>query len=266
MNISIYQIEGELDTKRIKFCSYDDMIKYSGSERVDPTIYKKVFSGNVDCRTLDDVYSLFNTSSPLEYRGHSLSVSDIIQVKNDENIKYYYCDCFGFKEVEFNSSLVIRDENLIRAVLLEVGKDARVVEIENSLRHLQRCVGGYIETYKPYKDNVCILCNENAKLMTNFLPNRAIYIDGQAKPVDVIYGNFILCAVDGENFTSLTEEQTKRYVKLLLKPGHFTRALTGGFIPVLRDLTDVIESCNEIKDDHNKNSDIKKNKSDRYGR
>ena len=45
---------------------------------------------------LDDIYEMFNIHHPEDFRGHSLSVSDII-VKNNE---MFYVDSFGFAEIE----------------------------------------------------------------------------------------------------------------------------------------------------------------------
>lgn len=64
MKINIYQINHERDTHRVAFVDTKYLEKAQGASAIDSKIYDKVFSGNVDCKTLDDVYSRFNTDHP----------------------------------------------------------------------------------------------------------------------------------------------------------------------------------------------------------
>ena len=77
MRINIYQIDGDKDTNRVKFDSYHRTLENGG---INPSIYKCVFHGDVD-GNLEDVYTLFNLPDhPGTFQGHSLSLSDIIEV------------------------------------------------------------------------------------------------------------------------------------------------------------------------------------------
>lgn len=80
MKINIYQINHERDTHRVAFVDTKYLEKAQGNSAINSKIYDKVFSGNVDCKTLDDVYSRFNTDQPTGYRGRSLSISDVVEV------------------------------------------------------------------------------------------------------------------------------------------------------------------------------------------
>ena len=80
MNIRIYQINMERDLNRVAFCSHDQLEKYQGSSEIDSKIYDKVYEGAVEASGLEDVYRVFNLEHPSEYRGRSLSVSDIVEV------------------------------------------------------------------------------------------------------------------------------------------------------------------------------------------
>lgn len=83
MRINIYQIDSEKDTKRVKFEGYDLTNENGG---IDPAIYKCVFHGYVNAKTADDVYNIFNgfrESNIGTFQGHSLSVSDIVEVVDD---------------------------------------------------------------------------------------------------------------------------------------------------------------------------------------
>ena len=46
---------------------------------------------------LEAIYTAFNRNHPIGFRGHSLSVSDVVSL----NGEYYFCDSFGFKKIEF---------------------------------------------------------------------------------------------------------------------------------------------------------------------
>lgn len=77
-----------------KFMGYDFSMKHGGVER---KYYKTVFSGELAARDLEDVYLILNTNRPENYNGHSLSVSDVVEMDG----KKYFVDSFGFKEIEW---------------------------------------------------------------------------------------------------------------------------------------------------------------------
>ena len=45
------------------------------------------------------LYQKFNCARPLDYHGHSLSVSDVIMLNQDGKISAHYVDSIGFKEL-----------------------------------------------------------------------------------------------------------------------------------------------------------------------
>ena len=55
------------------------------------------FNGNQN-HTLNKLYEQFNINHPADFKGHSLSVSDIIALKVNGSVSSYYVDSFGFKE------------------------------------------------------------------------------------------------------------------------------------------------------------------------
>ena len=82
MRINVYQIDGE-DNARIKFENYKHTLELGG---VDPSKYKCVFHGYVNAKIADDVYNIFNgfrDSNIGTYQGHSLSVSDVVEIVDD---------------------------------------------------------------------------------------------------------------------------------------------------------------------------------------
>lgn len=100
MKIAIFQINFERDKYQVMFMSFEQMRHTTGSNMVQSKIYDKVFEGDVDCASLEDVFNTFNLNHPDEYAGRSLSVSDIVWIGNENT--FYFCDNFGWKEVEFD--------------------------------------------------------------------------------------------------------------------------------------------------------------------
>ena len=87
----------------------------------------------------------------------------------------------------------------MRVIYKEPGKEPRTMVIPNELKVLQDLVGGYIETLK-IADNVVMIFNEGGKLL-DLAPN--FFVGAIA---DVILGPVIIAGEDGEEFTSLSED------------------------------------------------------------
>ena len=189
MNIRIYQINTKRDPNRICFMDYEHLEQFQGSKEIDSKIYDKIYEADVDCKTLEDVYQLFNLSHPADYHGRSLSVSDIVEVCSSENVTpgFYFCDSFGFQEVQFDPSKTqeaVRGDR-IKVLLVQPDKYPKLIEIGNDLESMQKVVQGDIEEYMPFDDDVAIICNDEGKF-NGMRPNRAVYIDPQE--VEMTYG------------------------------------------------------------------------------
>jgi len=71
-------------------------------DKVHFEYYKKTYSGDIETKNtaiykiLDDIFRELNLNHPEDYKGHSLSVSDIVEI----NGKYYYCDAYGWEEIQ----------------------------------------------------------------------------------------------------------------------------------------------------------------------
>ena len=220
MKIAIYQINPDRDENNVAFLNYENLERFQGSAALRSEIYDKVFEGEVECGTLEEVYQMFNLDHPDGYRGRSLSVSDVVEVVGEEKSTFHFCDSIGFREVDFDPDMTEPlKEKKIKVVLCEPGKVARVAEIGTELSDLQRVVGGLIEPYYPFEEQVCIVCNDEGKLMG--LPlNRALR-DESGEAYDVIAGTFLVVSLGEEDFASLTPELAEKFEKQFHQPESF---------------------------------------------
>ena len=221
MKVKIYQVNTQRDKNKVKFLGLDQIRKYQGTENVDATLYDEVFSDDVACKNTEEVYALFNTDIPPLHRGYSLSVSDV--VKTEEGC--FYCDRVGFKQINFDEAATQKPANLLKVVYVEPGKPAYAAEIEDTLQAKQRAVGGMIELVNN-GDGTAIICNEEGKL--EGLPaNRRI-----EEISDVIVGNFFVVGLGKEDFRSLTDEETEKYIKRFESPEEIEQEEVEGSIAV----------------------------------
>lgn len=183
MKIRIYQINSERDVNRMMFMAHDRLEKFQGSAEVDSKIYDKIYDADVECNSLEGVYTMFNMERPADFKGHSLSVSDVVEVYESDTVQkgFYFCDSFGFKEISFDPNECEVSERAndsvkqkISVLLVEPHKYPKMIELEDSLEAMQALVGGDIEEYMPYEDEVAIICNDEGKMRGEVL-NRAIY-------------------------------------------------------------------------------------------
>ena len=109
MLVRIYQIVPELDKKRIMFCNLEFIKKAFNNIPSDE--YECVFSGELDVDNPEDTFFIFNTKHPSGYKGRSMSVSDVVEFEKEGKSTFYFCDSFGFKEIDFDKKKIV-SENL----------------------------------------------------------------------------------------------------------------------------------------------------------
>ena len=143
----IYQIRrgGELDAYR--FMNYD----YLQSKGVTPerggydAIYTGGFMDYGNARTnLDMIYQRFNVDHPADFKGHSLSVSDIVALKKDGVVSCHYVDSIGFRELPNflkpenylkNAEMVMEDDyGMIDGIINNGPKQPTVTELEEQVK------------------------------------------------------------------------------------------------------------------------------------
>lgn len=212
MEIRIFQIDRDKDSKHLSFKSYAETMQKGG---VDASIYHQVYGGTVNCSSLEDVFALCNSGHPPGYYGHSLSVSDVIEVCSGDQKGFYFCDSFGFKQIGFDIGQTDHDK-MLRALIVECGKEPYVGEIQDCLKAKQSVVGGLIEPiYFDRTDRALVYCDEEF-LLKGCEPNRYV---GDC----LVHSTFMIIG-NGQNEygegieVSLTDEQIEKYAEQFRYP------------------------------------------------
>ena len=95
---SIYQIKGGDGTRDLRFEPYDRL--QAAGNVVDRANYELVYSAPLAPGTsLEDIYTRFNIDHPKDFKGHSLSVSDVVVLHQDGQDAAHFVDSVGFREV-----------------------------------------------------------------------------------------------------------------------------------------------------------------------
>ena len=101
---AIYQLD---DGHELINLRYESLNNIGGIENVDKNNYRMVYHDTIDTggidteddayETLNQIFEQFNAENPSDFKGHSLSVSDIIVLKNNDELSAFYVDRFGFE-------------------------------------------------------------------------------------------------------------------------------------------------------------------------
>lgn len=99
-NVRIWQLNPDSDI-RMKFIGLEEVKKQFGQP--DPAHYRIAYDGQLGTNDLEAIYERCNINHPPGYNGHSLSMSDVVELYDGMGSEYHYCDQFGFKQIEFES-------------------------------------------------------------------------------------------------------------------------------------------------------------------
>ena len=99
---AIYQLKNDDAVAELRFMN-SDHLKVKG---VEPQYenYELVYTGALtqdgsQIEKLEDLYRIFNIEHPQDFTGHSLSISDIVALKQAGVVSYHYVDSIGYKEL-----------------------------------------------------------------------------------------------------------------------------------------------------------------------
>ena len=124
-SFSIYQLRNEDSTRDYRFEPFDRL--RAAGRTVDKANYTEAYAAPLAAgTTLEDIYRTFNVDHPADFKGHSLSVSDVVVLHQNGQDTAHYCDSVGFQQVpEFLRENPLRtaelsteqNENMIDGVL-----------------------------------------------------------------------------------------------------------------------------------------------------
>ena len=101
-SFKIYQLNDSKEARNYKYMGYD-FLQENGLA-LSLNLYNEVYAGTINGRSewydnteelCDEIFHKFNMEHPADFKGHSLSTSDIVEVDG----KYYYCDDYGWVKV-----------------------------------------------------------------------------------------------------------------------------------------------------------------------
>lgn len=205
MNIRIFQLKDDADNK---FMSYDFTSEHGGMNSEN---YKQIWGGPMAAAGLEDIFKKCNTGeNPLGYCGHSLSISDIVEICDGTDKGFYYVDSFGFKALDDFDIDKTDHSEMYKVLILENDKMPYTAEVRHELHAMQHIVGGYIEPV--YFDDSSAMCWCNEEFLFNgSKPNRII-------------GNTLVhgpCFISGDGYDangerewqSLSDDQIKKFTE-----------------------------------------------------
>ncbi|MPN19567.1 hypothetical protein SDC9_166938 [bioreactor metagenome] len=99
-NVRIWQLKADSDFS-MRFISFDEFEKQFGQP--DKNSDEVIYDGSLPTNNLDAIYEICNSNHPNSYKGHSLSMSDVVEMYDENGSEFHYVDRFGFKEIGFET-------------------------------------------------------------------------------------------------------------------------------------------------------------------
>ena len=119
----IYQLRADAPRERL-FADMDCLTSDPRREHYNPIYTGDLLDGGKTPEKLESLFQTFNISRPGDFCGHSLSVSDVVALKQDGQVSYHFCDSIGFKELPgFN-----QPENYLRTAEMSLEDDYGMID------------------------------------------------------------------------------------------------------------------------------------------
>ena len=140
---AIYQLKHAEQTRDLRFAPLESIA--AAGMVVDKDNYDLVYTGTLDGagstnEKLEALFETFNVNRPEDFKGHSLSVSDIVALKQAGAVSFHYCDSAGFSEVPAfmkpenylkNAEMAMEDDyGMIDGIINNGPKQPTVAELE----------------------------------------------------------------------------------------------------------------------------------------
>jgi len=125
---AIYQLKGDTDfAAALRFMNMDWLEKHGVTPQREN--YSLIYTGHLSetgdqAEILESLYRTLNTDRPDDFTGYSLSVSDIVALKQDHVVSYHYVDSVGYRELpDFN-----REANPLRNAEMQIEDDFGMID------------------------------------------------------------------------------------------------------------------------------------------
>ncbi len=124
---AIYQLKRDDATTDLRFMN-SEWLRNKGLEPQHDN-YDLVYTGALNpaerqIDTLEQIYQVFNLERPADFTGHSLSVSDIVALKQDGVISCHYVDSVGYTELP----RFLQPENYLKAAEMQLEDDYGMID------------------------------------------------------------------------------------------------------------------------------------------
>ena len=124
---AIYQLKCDDTTADLRFMNSE----YLQKKGIEPQYenYELVYTGALTkdgsrIEKLEDLYRIFNIERPQDFTGHSLSISDIVALKQAGVVSYHYVDSIGYKELaDFHP-----DQNYLKNTEMQLEDDYGMID------------------------------------------------------------------------------------------------------------------------------------------
>jgi len=145
---AIYQVSRD-DPQNVRFMNLDWL--QSHNLAVDRNNYDMIYTAPLNgsgsaMEQLETLYEQFNLQKPVDFHSPSMSVSDIVAIKQDGKVSCHYCDSVGFTEVSGflpenplkNAEMAVEDDyGMIDGIINNGAKEPTVAELEQQARNGQ---------------------------------------------------------------------------------------------------------------------------------
>ena len=142
---AIYQVSRD-DPKNVRFMNLDWL--QSHNLAVDRSNYDLIYTAPLNgsgstMEQLETLYEQFNLKKPVDFHSPSLSVSDIVAIKQDGKVSCHYCDSVGFTEIPGflpdnplkNAEMMLEDDyGMIDGIINNGPKEPTVAQLEQQAR------------------------------------------------------------------------------------------------------------------------------------
>ena len=128
------------DQRERMFQNYEDLVEAPAIDQYHPVYIGELPAAGETGATLENLFQTFNLTRPADYTFHSLSVSDIVALKQAGAVSFHYCDSAGFSEVPAfmkpenylkNAEMAMEDDyGMIDGIINNGPKQPTVAELE----------------------------------------------------------------------------------------------------------------------------------------